>query len=471
MTVRRGAVSILGVVALSAAILGVQPAAVLAAATWHYPSDECPTSGDHGLQDCIDAAGSGDTIVLTNEVTPDGGVTIAKSLTLRAASPSLRPVLRSISIVNGSGPVKVTVEDVRVVNRLRVSFVTHPGSAVTLRRVEVGKGAVDPAGVSFDTQVAASFTLEQSYVRTGDSAVQDDALRLFADDPDGPVSIRVVGNRLTTHGNPGSFSGIALTSTGDGSVDASILSNAIWDVGRCVCGGVSGIFVNPSGTAQVDVDLIGNTIELSATDGIGQRNGLTGGGHLTLDVFDNIISHTEGFAIRLASGAPGSFRFRAGHNARYETFGVSLDGQSPGSGNVIANPRYVDPTNGDLRLRADSPLIDRGLVCTPGGTSMVDAAGRHRLAGATVDMGAHERGAGTASGVLRMGTSDRDTLRGTRGRDILCGFAGNDTLCARDDRRDFVDGGAGRDRARTDRTDIRRSIEIATAPSASACKP
>ncbi len=82
---------------------------------------------------------------------------------------------------------------------------------------------------------------------------------------------------------------------------------------------------------RADVDIVGNTIELSKTDGISQRNGLTAGGRLTLDVFDNIISHTDGFAVRLDSGDPGTLRFRAGHNARYKTLGLSLDGQSAGA--------------------------------------------------------------------------------------------------------------------------------------------
>ena len=209
------------------------------------------------------------------------------------------------------------------------------------------------------------------------------------------------------------------------------------------------------------MDIVGNTIELSQTDGIQQRNMLTGVGRLTLDVYDNIFSNTDGFAIRLDTGDPGTFRFRGGYNARYQTLGLSLDGQSAGSGNRSVNPRYVNRAGGDLRLRADSPLIDKGLVCTPGGVSIREAAGRHRLKGGSVDIGAYERDAGSASGVVRLGTSGPNTLTGTTGKDILCGFGGNDTLCAKDGKRgDYADGGSGRDKARTDTGDIRRSIEV-----------
>ncbi len=75
-------------------------------------------------------------------------------------------------------------------------------------------------------------------------------------------------------------------------------------------------------------------------------------------------------------------------------------------------------------------------------------------------MGAYERGAGSASGVVRLGGSGIDTLVGTSGRDILCGYGDDDKLCAEDGKGgDYVDGGSGRDKARTDPGDIRRSIE------------
>jgi TolB protein len=57
------------------------------------------------------------------------------------------------------------------------------------------------------------------------------------------------------------------------------------------------------------------------------------------------------------------------------------------------------------------------------------------------------------------GLGGKDTLVGGGGVDTLLGGAGNDTLDARDGRRELVDGGAGRDRARLDKRDRRVSIE------------
>ncbi len=461
MGVSRRALASVAASLLALGSIAVVPAPMLAAGTWQYPSASCPTNGNHGLQDCIDAAAPGDTIVMTSQINPDGVISIGKSLTLRASSRSLGPTLPYISIFSSGGAVDVTVQDIRVERKVRVNFnATASGHLVTLRRLEVGKGTSNADGVSFDTQAPASFVLEQSYVRAAGSN-QGEALHLFAEDPDGRVDIRVVGNRLSDHGNPQSGSGIALTAIGDGTVRADLDNNSIWDVGRCLCGGASGIFINPSDRIRADVNVVGNTIERSRTDGIQQRNGLTGIGHLALDVFNNIISHTDGSAIRLDSGSPGTLTFRAGHNDRFKnTFGSLLDGQSAGSGNKSVDPRFVDRTNGSLRLRSDSALIDAGVTCSPGGVANPDPDGHHRLRGSTVDIGAYERGARSASGVVRVGTSGKDTLVGTSGRDILCGYGGNDTLCAKDGKGgDLVDGGSGRDKARTDSGDIRRSIE------------
>jgi Ca2+-binding RTX toxin-like protein len=52
-----------------------------------------------------------------------------------------------------------------------------------------------------------------------------------------------------------------------------------------------------------------------------------------------------------------------------------------------------------------------------------------------------------------------DRITGGLGRDSLLGQAGGDTFYARDGFRDTVTGGAGIDRARTDRRDVRRTLE------------
>jgi hypothetical protein len=57
----------------------------------------------------------------------------------------------------------------------------------------------------------------------------------------------------------------------------------------------------------------------------------------------------------------------------------------PGTGNISADPRFVDPTNGNYHLKASSPCMDRG---TPTGAPTHDIEGTPR--DAAPDMGAYE---------------------------------------------------------------------------------
>ena len=61
-----------------------------------------------------------------------------------------------------------------------------------------------------------------------------------------------------------------------------------------------------------------------------------------------------------------------------------------GGGNIDANPLFVDPGAGNLRLQAGSPAINRGNnAFVPSGVT-TDLAGQPRIVGGTVDMGAYE---------------------------------------------------------------------------------
>jgi hypothetical protein len=67
---------------------------------------------------------------------------------------------------------------------------------------------------------------------------------------------------------------------------------------------------------------------------------------------------------------------------------------------------------------------------------------------------------GTRGNDVLCGRGGNDVLKGLAGNDRLVGGAGNDTFYSRDAFRDVDSGGPGRDRARIDRRDVRRSIEV-----------
>jgi hypothetical protein len=75
----------------------------------------------------------------------------------------------------------------------------------------------------------------------------------------------------------------------------------------------------------------------------------------------------------------------AGGNC-YVNYSDIEGGWPDGTGNIDANPRFVDAANGDYHLQVDSPCIDAG---TPDGAPATDLEGTTR--DAMPDMGAYER--------------------------------------------------------------------------------
>ncbi len=65
-----------------------------------------------------------------------------------------------------------------------------------------------------------------------------------------------------------------------------------------------------------------------------------------------------------------------------------VEGGHPGTGNINANPLFVDAANGYVQLKNGSPCIDTG---DSSGIRGTDIAGVSRPQGAGVDMGAYER--------------------------------------------------------------------------------
>jgi RTX calcium-binding nonapeptide repeat (4 copies) len=91
-------------------------------------------------------------------------------------------------------------------------------------------------------------------------------------------------------------------------------------------------------------------------------------------------------------------------------------------------------------------------------------AGRNVLTGTRGDdrlcgLGGNDTIRGLGGNDRLLGGDGNDTLKGDAGRDSLVGGGGRDTIYSRDGLRDVVSGGAGFDRARVDRSDVRRSIE------------
>lgn len=415
------------------------PATAQGPRVWTFPGD-CPTSS---LQDCIDGASPGDTIKIATNTPIDEALDIQASLTLRAA-PGFHPTISFSPFVTApSGTVAVVLRDIIFKSSIEVQFTAGSGHSFTLRNVHV----IDPStssgsGISITSTVPSSFEVIGSSVDV--NASQAPQIYLQAYGASGNVTFRIIGNHLKGAGASSGGGGIDLSLSGSGSTRADIYNNTIWDAAGCNCGGESGIFIDPQDTVQAMVNVVGNTFDRVHSNAVYLNNEVAAGGHTSLTVFDNAITHTDDSAVYLDT-ATQAFIYQAGYNDIYGSGRANvMHGHSQGVANIHKAPRYVNPAAGDFRLKSSSPLINMGLVCTPGGLSNLDAAGRSRLSGRTVDIGAYEFGSAPETGRAFVGGPGMDTLLGTSGADIICGLGGADYLDG-EVGNDYVNGGPGPD--------------------------
>ncbi|HXJ64719.1 MAG TPA: choice-of-anchor Q domain-containing protein, partial [Actinomycetota bacterium] len=192
-------------------------------------------------------------------------------------------------------------------------------------------------------------------------------------------------------------------------------------------------------------NLVGNTIDRSAAEGLEVDSQGPAEGHVTVNAFDDVYARVAHAPIFLDATVDSTLTFRAGRGDFFANGDPNvLAGNSVGTGNLNANPAFVGEPTGNLALKATSALVDAGAVCTPGGLADLDAAGHGRLFGSSVDIGAFERGAGAPTGKAFVGTPVSDAFDGTTGADIMCGYGGDDILLGKGGA-DWLDGGMGDD--------------------------
>ncbi len=424
--------------ALLAIVAVVVPARAGGADTWTFPGT-CPGTT---LQDCVNGATAGDTIEIATNDPIQEIVIIDRSLTVRAAA-GFHPTVLAMGAGDGStGTLGVFLEGLKIPGGVLVRLTAGSGHVVGLHHLTMNLSPQAAQGIELDLGVPSTVEVTDSTIRG--SLRQTDLVYATTGNPSGLVRFRAVGNRLFGEDDPQGGGGFLLETSRTGSVRADFFNNSVWNVQAC-CGAEAGLAVNPRGPSHVDVNAVGNTIDHSGFIGLNIRNDLLPTGHVSVDAFDNVLSNNGGSAIELESKHKPTLTFREGRSDFFANGGPNiLEGHSLGTGNLAQNPRFVHPGTGGLALRSTSPLIDAGEVCSPGGVGSPDAAGRFRLAGPSVDMGAFERGAGPPTGAVLLGGPGNDMLDGTTGADILCGAGGPDVLRG-EGGGDFLDGGPGPD--------------------------
>ncbi|MFO1539057.1 MAG: hypothetical protein ACKOTZ_01230 [Chloroflexota bacterium] len=461
-------------VAIAGAIVVViapgQPAEAGGAVVRTYPSAACAGT----LQACIDGAPAGARIEIRRTTRIDESLAIGRSITITGA-PGVTPRIGSadptdpqtVTIADDAGgPVRVTLAGLQLSSaRVRVQLMTHAGSEVTLRDLVV-RSAPDSnntAGVGIDVRRGDSLVvLTRSDIR---STGQPVATTMILPDAES-ARVSIVGNRLAADDVPNGSHGIDIDLRGAGSPVVTVYGNTVRGAMGCDCGGTGAIAVSTSAAPFGKVQIVGNTIDRAvapAGTGITVRTTATGG-QTRIGIANNAITANGGPALELP-GLTDRLAIAIGvNNDHGNAEATDFGGYPPSVPQLSVPPSYARGPGGDYRLRVVSQLIDAGETCVVGGFGRTDGAGRFRVAGLAVDIGAFELGATAAgAGVVRLGSDGPDRVVGTRGRDILCGFGGadalnpgagadvvdggpaDDTLTTRDGTIDLVRGGTGRD--------------------------
>jgi hypothetical protein len=407
--------------------------------TWFYPSS---CGGAVTLQQCIDTASPGDTIRIDDPTPIDEYPLIQKSLNLLADTGVRATILQGLFVGANAGTIAVDVRDITFEGSVRAGFIGGANHSVTFEDLRVSATPTFGAGIEFTTTVPAVMRAIGNTVH--DAGNQRGGIEFAMGGTGGYSTMLAVGNTISSKGIDDSSAGITMHASGSGSLWASAYGNSVWRTGACMCGGAAGLFVTTNDTVQMRLNVVGNTFVRNPIEGIAIHNDVAAGGELIAEVYDNVLAHV-GRAVSIDDAAPAYAEMRFGHNAFFDTaYSNRWDGYDEGAGNVRGDPRFTDEPKGKLELLATSPLVDAGLVCTAGGLENLDALGHGRLAGASVDIGAYERGAVEPTGLAVVGTGEDDALLGSKGDDIICGLGGGDILAGFEGR-DWLDGGGGPD--------------------------
>ena len=305
------------------------------------------------IQDAIDAAADGETVLVSNGVYETGGRVLPGSLLTNRVI-----IDKPITVVSVNGPA---------VTRIRGAkhpITTNGDSAV--RCVWMTNGAT-----------LVGFTLTEGATRQS-SAQDSNGGGLYAQS-----SLVSVSNCV--------FSGNSADIDAGGAYGGTFHRCAFFGNRAAFGGGVS-FFGNP-GTMNNCV-LAGNS---STSDGGGVFAGtlnnctLTGnsasgaGGGVLAGTLNNCIVY-----FNTASDGPNSY---------FSTISHSCTTPDPGGpGNIANDPQFVSLATTNLALAAGSPCINRGDNAFAPGTN--DLAGNPRVAFVTVDMGAYEYQTPAASGAV-----------------------------------------------------------------------
>lgn len=356
-----------------------------------------PSAGCAGtLQQCIDGAAAGDTIEIATNALIDEDLTIQKSLTLKSASGFTGTIgmgealTRIVNIEDSvaSGPIAVTLDGLVLQNARITAFLSAfaaGGHDVQILRTHVSLDIDNnnTAAVAIDLRVPGTAVARQNVIDSTGQAIQ-----IFGGPTAGTVTFTLDGNVLTTSNPVESTNGVDVRFFGSGTVVANVVNNVVSGVAGCFCGGSAGMSVVSSGSVVATANIVHNTLDdidnFSPAIIVSQNQT----SQLTVNVFNNIVTRTEGEGLFLPSVTPQLTVNNDSNDFFFNDLPNEFGGYAPGPNTLNVDPVYVGFR--DLHLQAGSPLLDAGTSAPPGGLPPLDADGNPRVAGAGPDLGAYE---------------------------------------------------------------------------------
>lgn len=410
--------------------------------TWQWPTG---CGGAATLQDCIDVhAITGDSVEIDTNTPIAESVTISKSMSLSLA-PGFHASLQGIFVGGDSlpGGIDVALHDLRVDGSISARLWSGSSNTLSIANVAVTDSVGVGGDIDLDVRTSSTIAITGNVLRALGS--QTDGIQFYDGAAPGDLSVDIIGNQISGRGNTDAGAGIDISANASGSLIANVDNNAILSPATCTCDDADGITVTAVGTAAQTYNVVGNTVDRSGWAGMTIQNEVLGSAITRVNVFNNVVTRSSRWGLYLGETGAHAALVQIGHNDFFHNGDPNqLAGHSAGSGNVSVSPRYVDEKHGNVKLSASSPVVNAGVVCSPGGVAMRDAAGNGRRFGSSVDLGAYERGAAAPTGVALVGDGNGNVLVGTSGDDILCGMGGADLILGNAGK-DYLDGGSGKD--------------------------
>jgi hypothetical protein len=361
------------------------------------------------IQDAVDAAASGDRILVTNGVYQSGGRAVGTNLLVNRIA-----VIKPLSIQSVNGPEGTIIRGYQVPDTtngdtaVRCAYLTN---GATLIGFTLAEGATRSRAANYYHELSggAAFCesptcLLSNCVLIGSSAIQGGGIAggtlkacLLINNSAWPwgggaynsllENCSVIGNSAQsaaggwacTFMNCTINSNSAVLEGGGGrfcTFDHCVLSNNIGLVG----GGAVWSTLNNCAVAGNSADQGGGVAGSFLTNcTVVGNTAIAGGGADTSVLYNCVIYYNTGDNF-LASGNIG--------DEPWLNYCCVTPLPEAGVGNITNAPLFVDPANGDFRPQTSSPCINagnNGFV-----TSTTDLDGNARISGGTVDMGAYE---------------------------------------------------------------------------------